>query len=43
MYLLLRLCGLIILIPALVHAAVLGIPGNGAKLSGYRGHLGLEV
>ena len=34
MYLLLRLCGLIILTPALVHAAVLEIPGNGAKLSG---------
>lgn len=34
MYLLLRLCGLIILAPALVHAAVLEIPGNGAKLSG---------
>ena len=34
MYLLLRLCGLVVLAPALVHAAVLEIPGNGAKLSG---------
>ena len=35
MYLLLRLCGLVVvLVPALVHAAELEIPGNGAKLSG---------
>ena len=34
MYLLLRLCSLVVLAPALVHAAVLEIPGNGAKLSG---------
>ena len=34
MRLLLRLCGLVVLTPALVHAAVLEIPGNGAKLSG---------
>ena len=32
---LLRLClGLIVLVPSLAHAATLGIPGNGAKLSG---------
>ncbi len=34
MHLLLRLCGLVVLAPALVHAAMLEIPGNGAKLSG---------
>ena len=35
MHLLLRLCGLVVvLVPALVHAAMLEIPGNGAKLSG---------
>ena len=32
---LLRLClGLVVLVPSLAHAATLGIPGNGAKLSG---------
>ncbi len=34
MHLLLCLCGLVVLAPALVHAAVLEIPGSGAKLSG---------
>ena len=35
MFFLLRLClGLMVLIPSLAHAAALGIPGNGAKLSG---------
>ena len=31
---LLWLCGLVVLLPSLAHAATLGIPGNGAKLSG---------
>ena len=30
----LRLFGFVVLLPALAHAATLGIPGNGAKLSG---------
>ncbi len=35
MFFLLRLClGLMVLLPSLAHAAALGIPGNGAKLSG---------
>ena len=35
MFFLLRLClGLMVLVPSLAHAAALGIPGNGAKLSG---------
>ena len=40
---LLRLLGFMVLLPSLAHAASLGIPGNGAKLSGVRSHLGLEV
>ena len=31
---LLRLFGFVVLVPSLAHAAALGIPGNGAKLSG---------
>ncbi len=32
---LLRLClGFVVLVPSLAHAATLGVPGNGAKLSG---------
>ncbi len=34
MFFFLRFFGFVVLLPSLVHAATLGIPGNGAKLSG---------